>query len=255
MSSEISENSFDVSAFLKNLTTRPGIYTMLNDKGEIIYIGKAKNLKNRVSSYFKTQTASIKQQVMVAKVAAIEVTVTHTEGEALLLECQQIKRHKPRYNICLRDDKSFPYMFLSSEQDFPQITFHRGAKNKKGRYFGPYPSTGAVRESLKLLQRLFPIRQCDDAVYNNRTRPCLQYQIERCTAPCVGLIDKQNYALDVESTVMFLEGKGGLLIDQLIVKMEQAAANLDFEQAAGYQRSDCKIALCAGKAFCFRRKG
>ena len=198
MSSEISENSFDVSAFLKNLTTRPGIYTMLNDKGEIIYIGKAKNLKNRVSSYFKTQTASIKQQVMVAKVAAIEVTVTHTEGEALLLECQQIKRHKPRYNICLRDDKSFPYMFLSSEQDFPQITFHRGAKNKKGRYFGPYPSTGAVRESLKLLQRLFPIRQCDDTVYNNRTRPCLQYQIERCTAPCVGLIDKQSYALDVE---------------------------------------------------------
>ena len=130
MSSEISKNSFDVAAFLKNLTTRPGIYTMLNDKGEIIYIGKAKNLKNRVSSYFKTQTSSIKQQVMVTKVAAIEVTVTHTEGEALLLECQQIKRHKPRYNICLRDDKSFPYMFLSSEQDFPQITFHRGAKNK-----------------------------------------------------------------------------------------------------------------------------
>ena len=255
MSSEISKNSFDVAAFLKNLTTRPGIYTMLNDKGEIIYIGKAKNLKNRVSSYFKTQTSSIKQQVMVTKVAAIEVTVTHTEGEALLLECQQIKRHKPRYNICLRDDKSFPYMFLSSEQDFPQITFHRGAKNKKGRYFGPYPSTGAVRESLKLLQRLFPIRQCDDAVYNNRTRPCLQYQIERCTAPCVGLIDKQNYALDVESTVMFLEGKGGLLIDQLIVKMEQAAATLDFERAAGYRDQIAKLRSVLEKHFVAGEKG
>ena len=255
MSPEVSENSFDVAAFLKNLTTRPGIYTMLNDKGEIIYIGKAKNLKNRVSSYFKTQTASVKQQVMVAKVAAIEVTVTHTEGEALLLECQQIKRHKPRYNICLRDDKSFPYVFLSSEQDFPQITFHRGAKNKKGRYFGPYPSSGAVRESLKLLQRLFPIRQCDDAVYSNRTRPCLQYQIERCTAPCVGLVDKQNYALDVESTVMFLEGKGGLLIDQLIIKMEQAAANLDFEQAAGFRDQIAKLRSVLEKHFVHGEKG
>jgi len=255
VNSETSENSFDVAAFLKNLTTRPGIYTMLNDKGEIIYIGKAKNLKNRVSSYFKTQTASIKQQVMVAKVAAIEVTVTHTEGEALLLECQQIKRHKPRYNICLRDDKSFPYMFLSSEQDFPQITFHRGAKNKKGRYFGPYPSTGAVRESLKLLQRLFPIRQCDDAVYNNRTRPCLQYQIERCTAPCVGLIDKPSYALDVDSTVMFLEGKGGLLIDRLIIKMEQAAANLDFEQAAGFRDRIAKLRSVLEKHFVSGEKG
>jgi len=255
VSSEISENSFDSAAFLKNLTTRPGIYTMLNDKGEIIYIGKAKNLKNRVSSYFKKQTASIKQQVMVTKVAAIEVTITHTEGEALLLECQQIKRHKPRYNICLRDDKSFPYVFLSSDQDFPQITIHRGAKNKKGRYFGPYPSSGAVRESLKLLQRLFPIRQCDDAFYSNRTRPCLQYQIERCTAPCVGLIDKKDYALDVESTVMFLEGKGSLLIDQLIIKMEQAAANLDFERAAGFRDQIAKLRSVLEKHFVHGEKG
>ncbi len=255
MSSEISENSFDSAAFLKNLTTRPGIYTMLNDKGEIIYIGKAKNLKNRVSSYFKKQTASIKQQVMVAKVAAIEVTITHTEGEALLLECQQIKRHKPRYNICLRDDKSFPYVFLSSEQDFPQITIHRGAKNKKGRYFGPYPSSGAVRESLKLLQRLFPIRQCDDAFYSNRTRPCLQYQIERCTAPCVGLIDKKGYALDVESTVMFLEGKGSLLIDQLIINMESAAATLDFERAAGFRDQIARLRSVLEKHFVHGEKG
>ena len=122
---DLLENGFDSAGFLKNLTTRPGIYKMLNDRGEIIYIGKAKNLKNRVSSYFKTQTTSVKQQVMVAKVAAIEVTVTHTEGEALLLECQQIKRHKPRYNICLRDDRSFPYIYLSSEHDFPQIAYHQ----------------------------------------------------------------------------------------------------------------------------------
>lgn len=255
MVSEVAVNSFDASAFLKKLTTRPGIYKMLNEKGEIIYIGKAKNLKNRVSSYFKTHTSSIKQRVMVAKVAAIEVTVTHTEGEALLLECQQIKRHRPRYNICLRDDKSFPYIFLSSEQDFPQITIHRGAKSKKGRYFGPYPSSGAVRESLKLLQRLFPIRQCDDSIYNNRTRPCLQHQIGRCTAPCVELIDKAHYALDVQSTVMFLEGKGSLLIDQLIVKMEQAATNLDFEMAASFRDQIVKLRSVLEKHFVTGEKG
>ncbi len=255
MVSEVAVNSFDAPAFLKKLTTRPGIYKMLNEKGEIIYIGKAKNLKNRVSSYFKNNTSSIKQRVMVAKVAAIEVTVTYTEGEALLLECQQIKRHRPRYNICLRDDKSFPYIYLSSEQDFPQITIHRGAKSKKGRYFGPYPSSGAVRESLKLLQRLFPIRQCDDTIYNNRTRPCLQHQIGRCTAPCVGLIDKAHYALDVQSTVMFLEGKGSLLIDQLIIKMEQAAANLDFEKAASFRDQITKLRSVLEKHFVSGEKG
>ena len=252
---ELIEKSFDIDDFLKNLTTRPGIYKMLNDKSEIIYIGKAKNLKKRVSSYFKTQSASIKQQVMVAKVAAIEVTVTHTEGEALLLECQQIKAHKPRYNICLRDDKTFPYVFLSTQHDFPQITYHRGPKNKKGRYFGPYPSSGAVKESLKLLQRLFPVRQCEDGVYNNRTRPCLQYQIERCTAPCVGLIDKPTYGLDVDSTVLFLEGKGSLLIDQLIVKMENASAALAFEEAAGYRDQIVKLRSVLEKHFVSGEKG
>ncbi|MDP1771548.1 MAG: excinuclease ABC subunit UvrC [Methylobacter sp.] len=255
MPTELSENSFDVKAFLKSLTTRPGIYKMLNDQGEIIYIGKAKNLKNRVSSYFKKQTASTKQQTMVAKIANIEVTVTHTEGEALLLECQQIKRHKPRYNICLRDDKSYPYIFLSSEQDFPQITLHRGAKKRKGKYFGPYPGIGAIKESLKLLQRIFPIRQCDDSIYNNRSRPCLQYQIERCTAPCVGLIDKAGYAQDVDSTVLFLEGKGGLLIDQLIVKMEQAAANLEYEQAAGFRDQIAKLRSVLEKHFVHGERG
>ncbi len=255
MSPELPENSFDVKAFLKNLTTRPGIYKMLNDQGEIIYIGKAKNLKNRVSSYFKKQTASTKQQAMVAKIANIEVTVTHTEGEALLLECQQIKRHKPRYNICLRDDRSYPYIFLSSEHEFPQITLHRGAKKRKGKYFGPYPGIGAIKESLKLLQRIFPIRQCDDSFYNNRSRPCLQHQIGRCTAPCVGLIDKATYALDVDSTVLFLEGKGGLLIDQLIVKMEQAAAKLEYEQAAGFRDQILKLRSVLEKHFVHGERG
>ena len=208
---------------------------MFNVQGEIIYIGKAKNLKNRVSSYFSTHTASPKQSVMMTKVANIEVTVTQTENEALLLECQQIKYHKPRYNICLRDSKSFPYIYLSTEHDFPQITLHRGAQKKRGRYFGPYPSTQAAKESLKLLQKLFPIRQCDDTIYNHRTRPCLQYQIERCTGPCVGLIDKALYAQDVQSTLMFLGGKGGLLIEELITKMEQAANRLEFEKAAHYR--------------------
>lgn len=255
VSTDISENSFDIKGFIKNLTTRPGIYKMLDEHGEIIYIGKAKNLKNRVSTYFKNQTASVKQQTMVARIATIEVTVTHTEGEALLLESQLIKRHKPRYNICLRDDKSYPYIYLSSTQDFPRVTFHRGAKNKQGRYFGPYPSVGAVRESLKLLQKIFPVRQCEDSVYQNRTRPCLQYQIERCTAPCVGLIDKAGYAQDVEGTILFLEGKGGLLIEQLISKMEQASSALQFERAAIYRDQIGKLRAVLEKNFVHGERG
>jgi excinuclease ABC subunit C len=249
------EKSFDIQSFLKSLTKRPGIYKMLDVKEEIIYIGKAKNLKNRVSTYFNKQVASAKQQTMVAKVAAIEVTVTHTEGEALLLESQLIKRLKPRYNISLRDDKSFPYIYLSSQHDFPQLTFHRGAKNKQGQYFGPYPSAGAVRESLKLLQKIFPIRQCDDTFFSNRTRPCLQFQIERCTAPCVGLIDKESYAEDVSSTVMFLEGKGATLIENLIAKMEQASIKLNFEQAAVYRDQITKLRTILEKNFVHGERG
>jgi len=259
------EPSFDVKAFLKTLTQRPGIYRMLNDKGEIIYIGKAKNLKNRVSSYFRNQNASPKQQAMVAKVAGIEVTVTHTEGEALLLESQLIKRHKPRYNISLRDDKTYPYVFISSFHDFPQITFHRGAKKRKGQYFGPYPSASAVKETLQLLQKIFPVRQCEDSYYNSRSRPCLQHQIERCTAPCVGLIDKASYKNDVDNSILYLEGQGGLLIDRLVAKMESASNQLEFEQAAAYrdqifrlraviesqcvegERGDVDIIACANK--------
>jgi excinuclease ABC subunit C len=223
---------FDIAEFLKNLTRLPGIYKMLNEKGDIIYIGKAKNLKNRVSSYFRKGAASPKQQVMVAKIVSLEIAVTHTEAEALLLESQLIKKHKPRYNICLRDDKSYPYIYISSEQKFPQITSHRGAKKKKGSYYGPYPSAVAVRETLKLLQKIFPVRQCEDSYYNNRSRPCLQHQIERCTAPCVGLIEAEQYREDVKNTELFLAGKSDLLINKLIEEMDQLAEQLEFEQAA-----------------------
>ncbi|GFO72361.1 excinuclease ABC subunit C [Bathymodiolus japonicus methanotrophic gill symbiont] len=226
------QQAFDIEAFLKNLTRLPGIYKMLNDKDIIVYIGKAKNLKNRVSSYFRKGAASPKQQVMVAKIARIEVTVTHTEADALLLESQLIKKHKPRYNICLRDDKFYPFIYISAEQQFPQITSHRGAKKKQGNYYGPYPSAGAVRETLKQLQKIFPIRQCEDSYYKNRSRPCLQHQIERCTAPCVGLISQEKYAEDVNNTQLFLAGKGSLLIDKLVQNMDNLAADLAFEQAA-----------------------
>jgi len=249
------DNPFDVKAFLKGLTTRPGIYKMFDSRNEVIYIGKAKNLKNRVSSYFRSQSASSKQQAMVAKVANIEVTVTHTEGEALLLECQLIKQCRPQYNILLRDDKSFPYIYLSSEHDFPQITLHRGAKKKRGKYFGPYPNAMAAKESLKLLQKLFPVRQCDDTIYNNRTRPCLQYQIKRCSGPCVGLVSAQDYARDVNSTLLFLQGKGGLLIEQLIAQMEQASNALEFERAAAYRDQIARLRTVLEKYFVHGEKG
>jgi len=251
---ENTPKTFDVKAFLKTLTQRPGIYKMLDERGEIIYIGKAKNLKNRVSSYFRTHSASPKQQAMIAKVASIEVMVTHTEGEALLLESQQIKRFKPRYNICLRDDKSYPYVFLS-HHDFPQLTFHRGAKKRKGTYFGPYPSAGAVRETLKLLQKIFPVRQCDDSFYQHRTRPCLQYQIQRCTAPCTGLISKDDYQADVENTKLFLQGKGELLIDSLVQRMETASKQLAFEQAAVYRDQITRLRSVLERHFVLGEKG
>lgn len=252
---EVVDPVFDVKAFLKNLTNLPGIYKMQDEKGDIIYIGKAKNLKKRVSSYFRKQNATPKQQAMVAKVANIEVTVTRTEGEALLLESQQVKRYKPRYNICLRDDKSYPFIYISTSHPFPKVTFHRGAKKKPGKYFGPYPSAGAVRESLKLLQKIFPVRQCEDSYYNNRTRPCLQYQIERCTAPCVGLVETEEYSQDLENTILFLEGKGNVVIDNLIQKMESASACLDFERAAQIRDQISRLRSVLEKQFIHGERG
>ncbi len=228
------EKQFDSKAFLKTLTSRPGVYRMLDAEGTVIYVGKAKNLKRRVSSYFQRQGLTPKTQALVSNINAIEVTVTHTENEALLLENNLIKSLRPRYNILLRDDKSYPYLFLSDDA-FPRLGFHRGKRGKKGRYFGPYPSTSAVRESLNLLQKLFPVRQCEEHFYRNRSRPCLQYQIKRCSAPCVGLVTEEQYAEDVRHAVMFLQGKDNAIIDELVGRMEQASHRLEFEQAAHYR--------------------
>lgn len=226
---------FDSEHFLKTLTQKPGVYQMLDQRGMCIYVGKAKNLKKRVSSYFNKTDKDAKKKVMVSHVRHIDVVVTHTEGEALLLENQLIKQLKPRYNICLRDDKSYPFIYLSSQQTFPRLTFHRGAKTKKGQYFGPYPSAGAVRDSLHVLQKLFPVRQCDDSYFKNRSRPCLQHQIKRCTAPCVDLISEHDYKDDVDHTVLFLEGKNSRLINDLVKKMESSAEDLNFEKAAQFR--------------------
>jgi len=221
---------FDHKKFLATLTHRPGVYRMLGRDGEILYVGKAKDLAKRVGSYF-TRASNKRIALMVSQIADIAITVTHTEAEALILENNLIKQHRPRYNVLLRDDKSYPYIFLSADE-FPRLGFYRGSRKEPGRYFGPYPSSGAVRETLKLLQKLFPVRQCEDSYYANRSRPCLQYQIERCTAPCVGFVTPQHYAQDVKDTVLFLEGKASDVVDRWVAKMEKASAALEFEEAA-----------------------
>jgi excinuclease ABC subunit C len=223
---------FDGKAFVRTLTSSPGVYRHFDAAGELLYVGKAGNLKKRVGSYFLKPRMEPRIAAMVAQIARVEITVTRTEGEALLLESQLIKSLKPRYNILLRDDKSYPYIYLSGGEDYPRLAFHRGAKNLPGRYFGPYPSTYAVRESLSLMQKLFKVRQCEDSYFRNRTRPCLQYQIGRCSAPCVGLISVDDYRSDVRHAEMFLEGRSNVVIDELAEAMEQASKALQFERAA-----------------------
>ena len=230
--SELEDKSFDLAAFLASLPRKPGVYRMLDDSGKVIYVGKASILKNRVASYFNRQEPSIKTRAMVAKVASIETTVTNSEKEALLLENNLIKSLRPRYNIVLRDDKSYPYIYLNSHHNYPRLSFHRGAKSSSGKYFGPYPSASSVRQTLNILQKLFLIRPCDDNFFNNRSRPCLQYQIKRCSAPCADLIEPQQYAADMRLATLFLEGKNQLILDELGLKMDAAAEALDYEQAA-----------------------
>ncbi|MET3998707.1 excinuclease ABC subunit UvrC [Marinobacterium sp. MBR-109] len=227
-----SAEGFDSKAFLRRLTQRPGVYQMYDADGKILYVGKAKNLKNRVSSYFRSSGLSTKTQALVARIRRIEVTVTGSETEALLLEQNLIKQQRPPYNILLRDDKSYPYIFVSDRDAFPAIAFQRGTGRKKGRYFGPYPSSGAVKESLSLLQKVFRIRQCEDSFFRNRSRPCLQYQIRRCTAPCVGLISEDAYRQDLDHAMQFLQGRNHELMQTLAREMDDAAARLEFERAA-----------------------
>jgi len=233
--SEPSTTGFDTRAFLRTCSSRPGVYRMIDAHGTVIYVGKAGNLKSRLASYFQGDPDSTKTRVMVSHVADVQVTVTHTEAEALLLEHTLIKEHRPRYNVLLRDDKSYPYIYLSTQDDYPRLAFHRGSTKGPGRYFGPYPSAGAVRNTLYLMQKVFRVRQCTDSYFRNRTRPCLQYQIDRCTAPCVGYISREDYQRDVEHARLFLEGHDRQVIDSLVERMEAASARQEFEAAARYR--------------------
>ncbi|MDR7341865.1 excinuclease ABC subunit C [Pantoea alhagi] len=223
---------FDAPSFLKTVTSQPGVYRMYDSGGTVIYVGKAKDLKKRLSSYFRSNLASRKTEALVTNIAHIDVTVTHTETEALLLEHNYIKLYQPRYNVLLRDDKSYPYIFLSGDPH-PRLAIHRGAKHAKGEYFGPFPNGYAVRETLALLQKIFPIRQCENSVYRNRSRPCLQYQIGRCLGPCVaGLVSEEEYAQQTDYVRLFLAGKDDQVLNMLVSRMEQASQGLRFEEAA-----------------------
>ncbi|EKO3555858.1 excinuclease ABC subunit UvrC [Vibrio metschnikovii] len=226
---------FDSASFLKNVTHQPGVYRMYNTEAEVIYVGKAKDLKKRLSSYFRSKVDSEKTRALVSHINKIDVTVTHTETEALILEHNYIKQYLPKYNVLLRDDKSYPYIFISAHKH-PRLSAHRGAKKRKGEYFGPYPDSGAVRETLHLIQKIFPVRQCEDTVYSNRVRPCLMYQIGRCAAPCVSsLISDADYAELVNCVRLFLQGKDKQVLEMLIGKMEQASQALRFEDAAKFR--------------------
>ncbi|TWI04490.1 excinuclease ABC subunit C [Luteimonas cucumeris] len=229
--SRATASTFDGKAFVRQLSTAPGVYRMFAADDSVLYVGKAGALRKRVASYFSATPKTARTMAMLAQVARMEVTVTRTEGEALLLENQLIKSLKPRYNVLLRDDKSFPYVLLTQEE-WPRIAFHRGPRNVPGRYFGPYPGAGAVRDTLNLMHKLFKLRSCEDSVFRNRSRPCLQYQIGRCSAPCVGFVEAGEYADAVRRAVLFLDGRSDELTDELNQSMEAASARLDFEQAA-----------------------
>ena len=234
--------SFDPSAVLGHLTHRPGVYRMLDARSEVIYVGKARDLKRRVTSYFQGSRAhDAKTIAMVRSIAGIEVTVTRTEVEALMLEYNLIKQHRPRFNVVLRDDKSYPYIRLDTEHRYPRLAFYRGPRTSKAQLFGPYPNAGAVRETLNQLQKLFQLRQCEDSFFENRSRPCLQYQIERCSGPCVALISPEDYARDLEHAVLFLQGRSDVVTARLAERMEQAATQLKFERAAQYRDQLAKL--------------
>ena len=227
--------SFDHKTFLQNVGQAPGVYQMFDEGSQLLYVGKAKNLKNRLSSYFRSTGMPIKTAAMMQKVVDIQVTVTHTENEALILESNLIKDLKPKYNILLRDSKSYPFIHIDDSHDYPRLAFYRGDRSQPGKYFGPYPGVTAIRETLAILQKVLPVRQCDDVFFSNRSRPCLQHQIKRCSAPCVGLVSEDAYAKDIELAAMFLQGKDDRLSELLQKNMEEASKQLKFEEAAGWR--------------------
>ena len=230
----VDQSNFDSETFLPSLTRRPGVYRMLDSEGDVLYVGKARNLRNRVTSYFRASGLATKTIALMNKVDDIQVTVTASETEALLLEQSLIKADRPIYNVLFRDDKSYPYICLT-EHTFPRLALHRGTKQQVGRYFGPYPSAGAVRESIQVLQKLFQLRSCEDGFYKNRSRPCLQHQIGRCSAPCVGRVESEDYAADVGLAQMFLEGRSRAVLQELKQRMESASKAREFEHAARYR--------------------
>ncbi len=223
---------FDGRGFARALTTAPGVYRMLGEAGNVLYVGKAKNLRKRVGSYFSRPQLDPRIALMLSQVRSMEVIATRTESEALILENELIKSLKPYFNVMLRDGKGYPYLHLDDGDPYPRIRFHRGGREGRGRYFGPFPSVLAVRENLGRIHKLFRLRQCEDSVFRNRSRPCLQYQIKRCSAPCVGLIEQDRYAADVRHAVMFLQGRTGDVVAELTRQMEEASAALEFERAA-----------------------
>ena len=232
---ELDSTTFDAKAFLKTVSHRPGVYRMLDAAGDILYVGKAKNLKNRLASYFRSTALDAKTMALVSHICAVEYTITNSETEALLLEQSLIKELRPPYNIDFKDDKSYPYIYLSATDEYPRLAFHRGAKKRPGRYFGPFPSAYSVRDSLNILQKIFRVRQCEDSFFKNRSRPCLQYQINRCSGPCCGKISVADYADDVNHAALFLDGKSRAVLDDYADKMEAAAQQLAFEKAARYR--------------------
>lgn len=226
--------TFDHKAFLAAVSDQAGVYRMYDINQTVIYVGKAKHLKKRLASYFRKDVGSNKTRALVKQITAIDVTVTHTEGEALILENNYIKKYQPKYNILLRDDKSYPYLLITDHKH-PKLGLHRGGKKVKGDYFGPYPTVGAVWESLRLMQKIFPLRQCEDSYYRARSRPCLQYQLGRCSAPCVDKISPENYQEQVQLAKLFLKGKSSTVIEHLVENMQSASKTLNFEHAAKYR--------------------
>ena len=222
--------------YSKRLSNRPGVYCMMNTKEVVIYVGKAKNLKKRVSSYFTSNNSKEKQEAILKDTDSISVTVTRTEREALILENTLIKKHSPKFNVLLKDGKSYPYIEVNTKHQFPRFSFHRGKKNiKQSEYFGPYPNVNAVRNTLSQLQKIFLLRNCDESFYRNRSRPCLQFQIKRCSGPCVDMVSEEEYRFNVDQALDYLKGNDQSIIDKFIAKMDDASSQQDYEKAAFFR--------------------